>query len=49
MQGKEHTVYTGMVIKTRDEVKTFYESTKVFMAPIDDKIIQGYVDTNEPL
>lgn len=49
LNGKQHTVYTGMVIKTRKDIQKFYESTSVFMAPLDDKTIQAYVDTSEPL
>uniref|UniRef100_A0A1B6EAU3 Uncharacterized protein n=1 Tax=Clastoptera arizonana TaxID=38151 RepID=A0A1B6EAU3_9HEMI len=49
LNGREHTVFTGVVIKTPNKIDKFYECTQVFMAKLDRPTIQGYVDTNEPM
>lgn len=53
MQGKAHTVYTGVSIvvkenKEKKEVQTFSVGTKVFMYPVEEKEIRAYIATKEP-
>lgn len=53
MQGKAHTVYTGVSIvvkeeKEKKEVKIFSVATKVFMYPLEEKEIRAYIATKEP-
>lgn len=52
IQGKSHMVYTGVTIleKGNEEEKTntFFESTKVWIAPMSKKEIQNYVQIEKP-
>lgn len=47
--GKQHTVYTGVVIKYQDKITKFTETTKVQFGRANREQIQAYVDTGEPL
>lgn len=47
--GKSHIVYTGVVLKYKEEVVKFTESTKVTFGNANKDQIQSYVDTGEPL
>lgn len=47
--GREHTVYTGVVIKHHDRVVKFTEACKVQFGKATGEQIQAYVDTGEPL
>lgn len=47
--GKTHVVYTGVVLKYKDEFVQFTESTKVTFGKATREQIQSYVDTGEPL
>lgn len=47
--GKPHVVYTGVVIKKRDQIVKFTETAKVFFGKATPEQIQAYVDTDEPL
>lgn len=49
LSGKTHVVYTGVVLKYRDQLVKFTESTKVTFGEATSEQIQGYVDTGEPL
>uniref|UniRef100_A0A1B6IDR8 Uncharacterized protein n=2 Tax=Homalodisca liturata TaxID=320908 RepID=A0A1B6IDR8_9HEMI len=49
LSGKQHTVFTGVVIKTPTNISKFYEHTKVLMAKMDQRTIQAYIATNEPM
>lgn len=47
--GKSHVVYTGVVLKYKNEIVKFTESTKVTFGNATKEQIQSYVDTGEPL
>ncbi|KAJ9595956.1 hypothetical protein L9F63_012849, partial [Diploptera punctata] len=49
LSGRAHTVFTGVVLHAGGHVVKFSESTKVFMAPLSEQVIQAYVNTGEPL
>lgn len=47
--GKSHFVYTGVVLKYKDQIVKFTESTQVTFGKATKEQIQSYVDTGEPL
>ena len=47
--GKTHVVYTGVVIKYKDELVQFTEAANVSFGKANAEQIQSYVDTGEPL
>lgn len=49
LSGRQHTVYTGVVIKTKEATIKFYESTNVQMAYLAEDVIRGYIRTKEPM
>ncbi|CAH0726247.1 unnamed protein product, partial [Brenthis ino] len=49
LAGRSHTVYTGVVVKTVDNVVKFTEQTNVTFGNIDDEQIKGYIATGEPM
>lgn len=49
LSGRTHTVYTGVVVKSFDEIVKFTEKTNVVFGEIDDEQIQGYIATGEPM
>ena len=49
LNGRSHVVYTGVVMKYKDEVVQFTESTKVTFGKSSAEQLQSYVDTGEPL
>lgn len=49
LSGKQHTVFTGVVIKTPNILKKFYDQTNVYVAKMDEKTIKAYIATNEPM
>lgn len=49
LRGKSHVVYTGCVLKSREKVVKFTESTKVFFGDISNEQIEDYVASGEPL
>lgn len=53
LQGRMHVVYTGVTVvaaaKSSTDIKTFVESTKVFMRPLTEGEIHAYISTGEPL
>jgi septum formation protein len=49
LQGKQHSVYSGICIMLGDKSLTAVEETKVFMKPMTKKEIDWYVETGEPM
>ena len=50
LQGREHCVYTGVTILTKDgERVTFHEGVKVFVTPMSREEICSYVATKDPM
>ncbi|CAG9784152.1 unnamed protein product [Diatraea saccharalis] len=49
LSGRSHTVYTGVVVKSSEEVTKFTEKTDVFFGKLDDEQIKGYIATGEPM
>ena len=49
LSNKEHKVYTGNCIVTKQITKTDCEVTKVFMKPITKQEALNYINTGEPL
>lgn len=47
--GKSHRVYTGVVLKYKDEIVKFTESAEVTFGKANKDQIKSYVDTGEPL
>lgn len=47
--GRSHIVYTGVVLKYKDEIVKFTESANVTFGNATKEQIQSYVDTGEPL
>lgn len=47
--GVPNFVYTGVIIKYQDKLRSFTDVTKVFMAPLTDEEVEAYVDTGEPM
>lgn len=53
LQGKEHSVYTGVTLlkreRERKKINTFYAQTKVVMYPMTKEEVKRYAETGEPL
>ena len=49
LQGRQHTVYTGVNIRSLQKSVSFVESTKVYMRSLSDKEIYEYIATKEPM
>ncbi|KAL1124491.1 hypothetical protein AAG570_001117 [Ranatra chinensis] len=49
LSGRQHTVHTGVVIKTPTATVKFHETCNVNMAYLSEDIIRGYIRTREPL
>nr|XP_018902125.1 PREDICTED: N-acetylserotonin O-methyltransferase-like protein [Bemisia tabaci] len=49
LSGKQHTVYTGVIIKKGDKYVKFSEETKVKIGDLPKSVIEAYVKTGEPL
>jgi hypothetical protein len=49
LEGRAHTVFTGVILHMGTDRVKFTESTKVFMAPMSEETIKAYVKTGEPL
>ncbi|KXJ74398.1 hypothetical protein RP20_CCG013715 [Aedes albopictus] len=49
LMGRQHIVYTGVVIKYHDREVKFTEACKVHFGKATAEQIQAYVDTGEPL
>lgn len=49
LQGKEHSVYTGVALLTGEQEIIFAEETRVQMCPMTPEEIAWYVNTGEPM
>ncbi len=49
LQGKEHSVYTGVALLTGEQEIIFAEETRVQMCPMTPEEILWYVNTGEPM
>ncbi len=49
MQGREHTVYTGLAVLKSGYTDVRYVASKVRFRPMSEKEIRWYVSTQEPL
>jgi septum formation protein len=53
LQGKQHATYTGIAFvydgSNGPETHSFYEATTVVFAPMDERTIEAYVSTGEPM
>jgi len=48
LQGRSHTVYTGVAIIMGQHVQTFVDAAKVFFRQLTDQEILAYIATGEP-
>ena len=48
LQGREHSVYTGVALLRDDAVKRFYRQTKVFVHEMSQEEIDAYIATGDP-
>ncbi len=48
LQGRTHTVYTAVYIKSKEREENFLESTLVSVLPMSSKEIENYISTEEP-
>ena len=44
-----HTVYTGVCLRSSDNMKLFYEASDVYFNPLGDEMIAYYLRNYEPL
>jgi septum formation protein len=49
LSGKEHSVFTGVTLLSKDKCVCFAEETKVSVCAMTDEEIADYVATNEPM
>lgn len=49
LSGRAHAVISGLAVWTKDKEKTAHEVTQVTFMPLDDGIIERYVDSGEPM
>lgn len=49
LAGRQHVVYTGVVLKYKDEIVKFTESVNVTFGKATTEQLQSYVDTGDPL
>ena len=48
LNGKTHTVYTGVTIKNNSNTHTFYDETQVTFYPLSDLEIDNYIQNCRP-
>ena len=48
LQGKKHSVYTGVCVRKNEEIITFCEKSDVFFKKLEDIEISNYIATKEP-
>lgn len=48
LSGRKHSVYTGMVLINKKEIRKFAKKTDVYFAHLTDDQIRAYIDTKEP-
>lgn len=53
LSGRTHSVFTGVTLiaksQGRQQLRSFYEETKVFMYPMKEQQILSYIRTGEPM
>lgn len=49
LQGREHTVATGVAVARRDRVESALEQVRVRFVPFDEPLARAYAATGEPL
>ena len=49
LSGRQHTVYTGVTLTTRERQISFTEATRVQFKPLRREVIEYYVDNYKPL
>ncbi|XP_047987639.1 dTTP/UTP pyrophosphatase [Leguminivora glycinivorella] len=49
LSGRAHTVYTGVVVKAKNETVKFTEKTDVIFGKLNKDQINGYIATGEPM
>lgn len=49
LSGKKHYVITGVSIKKKDKIKTFYEKTDILFRNLSDEEILEYIESKNPL
>lgn len=48
LSGKTHMVISGVAILSQDKKETFYEETRVAFYPIEEELLNKYLDSEEP-
>ena len=48
LSGKKHTVYTGVCVMDGEKCERLVSAAEVEFYPLDDALIEWYLDTNEP-
>ncbi len=48
LSGRAHEVYTGVCIRSSEEIRTFFTCTRVFFYPLEEEEIADYISTGEP-
>ncbi len=48
LSGQTHKVISGAAILSKDKKEMFYEETKVTFYPIDEMLLNQYLDSDEP-
>ena len=48
LSGKKHTVYTGVCVMGGDKCERLVSAAEVEFYPLDDALIEWYLDTGEP-
>jgi septum formation protein len=49
IQGRDHVVHTGMAVVYDGHTVSGVETTRVWMRPMDDRMIRDYLATGEPM
>ena len=48
LSGKRHEVITGVALKTKDKIRSFYDVTAVYFNKLNDEQIGYYLETYKP-
>ena len=49
LSGREHQVYTGLCVCSKDKLRSLTSCTNVCFHTLSEKLINAYVDTGEPM
>ena len=49
LSGKKHSVYTGVAVAEKGEVRSFVQKTEVEFYELSDETIEKYIATGEPM